>query len=204
MPTIDLTGVVVNPELESSFWRHLRAVVTNIFKADEEVAERYQLSLAGASPAERMLAMHESPLEVAASLTGTTITTEHIQQCERLLAKIADRAPADGKIIFTPSPITLEQLDAVLYRVGYRRLAVDDKRHFLHWMLDKDESLQFPRLVTLSAPQFASDGISELVYDRDYILDALVTLYGDAIRLGAAESEAVLLLRAREELRLAA
>jgi hypothetical protein len=204
MPEIDPSTLVSRPELESAFWRQVRAVVSDVFEADDAPVERYQILLAIASPTERLLAMHESPLEVASGLTGIAITADHIERYERLAAEFEERALRPSESASTSAPVTLQQLDDVLFRVGYERLPAEDGRSFVHWVLNERGGSAFPRVLTLSVPRVVSDKTTDRVYDRSAVLDFLVMVYGDAVRLGAPEPEARRFLYAREELQLAA
>src|SRR5690242_2489900 len=105
MPAIDPGTLVNRPELESAFWWLVRAAVSEVLGADDAPVERYQILLATASPAERLLAMHETPLEVASGLTGIAITPDHIERYERLAVEFEERAHRPGEFASTSAPV---------------------------------------------------------------------------------------------------
>jgi hypothetical protein len=63
---------------EAGFWDVLASTLVLVFAADPELAVQYRLDLAKSPPLQRALALHDDPLDLAATLTGTSLTADRI------------------------------------------------------------------------------------------------------------------------------
>jgi hypothetical protein len=80
-------------------------------------------------------------------------------------------------------PITFKQLQMLFNSIGYGL----GKRSgdILHWNQEtkpeglKKEAGEWPTVVTTKMPTLTSPGISELVYDRSYVIDLFKHITGD-------------------------
>mgnify|MGYP003626051032 FL=1 len=64
---------------------------------------------------------------------------------------------------------------------GLDRHGVQDGTRVIHWRREAAESDSQPTdpvIVTTLRPDFECDGMSELVYDRDYVIDLLKSVVG--------------------------
>jgi hypothetical protein len=91
----------------------------------------------------------------------------------------------------TSAPITFATLQAVMNHLGYGmvRKSADDKGDpaVVHWAQDPDNRTALeklgkdaPKEVVTLMPDFTADGLSELVYDRDYVTDLFGHITKDA------------------------
>ena len=65
-------------DLESHFWEAVRNALS-ILDADTVLADDYRARLKNAPSAERLLALHEDPIDVAATLAGISLTDAQLQ-----------------------------------------------------------------------------------------------------------------------------
>jgi hypothetical protein len=79
--------------LERRFWQTLRQTFSKVFVTGTEPVDLYQVSLSNSSPYERLLALHDDPLDVAAVLLSVTLTPEIISRYE---AMVSESYPAQG------------------------------------------------------------------------------------------------------------
>ncbi len=59
---------------ERSFWSALETTLSSVFDTEAGIASAYKEQLSDASPYERLLALHDDPLDIASKLTGIAIT----------------------------------------------------------------------------------------------------------------------------------
>jgi uncharacterized membrane protein YeaQ/YmgE (transglycosylase-associated protein family) len=88
MTSIDPTNLKEYERLESMFWHTLRQTFSRVLDKSTEPVDYYRASLSKASPYERLLALHDDPLDVAAVLAGVTLTPDIMSRYEALLSKI--------------------------------------------------------------------------------------------------------------------
>jgi hypothetical protein len=121
MATIDDTNYELLAAIEHDYARILRDVVTQIFDENVEVADSFKRSLEDSPIRERLLALHESPLEIAAALTGRSIDDRMRGQYERLLADARSEHPSDKFDVpkDAHSQLPLEFVGYLLYVLGY-------------------------------------------------------------------------------------
>ena len=84
MADLDKNALVIYG-LEREFAQTLQNTLTQVFKVDSGQAYPYLRYLKSATPNERLLALHESPLDVASSITGLSITPEMLKDYNRVL-----------------------------------------------------------------------------------------------------------------------
>jgi hypothetical protein len=82
----------------------------------------------------------------------------------------------------TPHPVTFKHLQATMNGLGYGLGRIDPERSRLDWWRDKASDTvggdKLPPFVTTLKPDFSADGYSEPVYDRSYVVDLLVHIFG--------------------------
>src|SRR5258708_6119308 len=79
------------------FWDLVRQTFIRVLDTSTEPIDEYRASLSDSSPDEQLLALHDDPLDLAAVLTGVTLTPETIARYDRMVSEthpdqvIADR-----------------------------------------------------------------------------------------------------------------
>jgi hypothetical protein len=68
----------VTEEERAEYDELLRYSVVDIFKGDPEIVDRYQEIVSECTEDEQLLVLHDDPLNVAANITGQTVTEEHL------------------------------------------------------------------------------------------------------------------------------
>jgi hypothetical protein len=121
MAGIDHTNFELLAAVEHDYARILRAVVTQIFDGDVEIADSFEQSLEDSPIRERLLALHESPLEVAAALTGRPINKRMRDQYDSLLADARWEHPANefGQLGDTQDRPPTQFIGYLLTQLGY-------------------------------------------------------------------------------------
>jgi hypothetical protein len=71
---------LMTPGMRNEYWRRVAWALSNIFGADPDLADEARALLEEAPLGEKILAYHSDPLEVAADLAQSQVTTEHIQR----------------------------------------------------------------------------------------------------------------------------
>jgi len=151
--------------LETRFVAALRRTLRDVLNADEALANEYQALLPSASSFERLLALHEEPLTVAAELSDTVVTDTHIEKYNGLGLDGQTGLPAgpaeipipknlfSGNTVFVPtftvpplhtesrpaasSAISLTTLNAMLRLLGYHLESISEPG--LYWTLGEDK-----------------------------------------------------------------
>ncbi len=178
MPEIDPVTVGLHPEFEREFWVTLRSALEDVLKAEGRLLDRFKANLASASPYERLLVLHDDPLDVAAALADISLTTEHLRRYDELRARWeSDLSPAEQPI--TNDPVSLEQLAAFLNGLGYFRMP-DSNDAYLTWQLmerpEQDERLWGPQRITTMLPNFRTPTGRQMVYDRSYVTSLFLSI----------------------------
>src|ERR1700761_5233619 len=78
--------------LEDRFWQALRLTFSRVFLTDVEPVEEYRASLSSSSPYERLLALHDDPLDVAAVLLGVKLTPEITERYDAVMKTLISDA----------------------------------------------------------------------------------------------------------------
>jgi hypothetical protein len=73
--------------LQRRFWDVLRQTFIQVLETSTEPIDEYQASLSDSSPDEQLLALHDDPLDLAAILTGVTLTPEMISRYDRMFSE---------------------------------------------------------------------------------------------------------------------
>ena len=122
MASIDHTNYRLLAAIERDYARILRDVVTKIFDGDVEIAHSFQQSLKDSPVHERLLALHESPLEVAASLVGRPVDERMRGQYDRLLADVHSEHPPEAfdELENAHDRPSAEFIGYLLNRLGYK------------------------------------------------------------------------------------
>jgi uncharacterized membrane protein YeaQ/YmgE (transglycosylase-associated protein family) len=113
MTSIDPSNLEEYERLESMFWRTLRQTFIRVLDTGTEAVDYYRESLFKSSPYERLLALHDDPLDVAAVLAGVTLTPDIISRYEALLSETAP-AEQEGKIVVWKKLAGLAMAAAIL------------------------------------------------------------------------------------------
>jgi hypothetical protein len=184
--------------LERRFWETLRQTFTRVLNLSIEPVDEYRASLLHSPFYERVLALHDDPLDVAAILAEITITPEILARYEALLSEISvaeedmeivsstDREPQPGLVIRKRSSglVSMVKFNRIMTGLGYRftqrlgKLAI--------WEL-KQPSQRFPGLpevVPIAAHIYLTSH-----RQRAYEKDTIVAVYNDIIAL-AGERQA--------------
>jgi 5,6,7,8-tetrahydromethanopterin hydro-lyase len=91
MPSIDPLSDRIPQEFESSFWKLVSGALSEVLGVDGDLAEQYRAQLKGASARERLLALHDDPIDVAATIAGISLTREHLRQYDLLRNRLEYR-----------------------------------------------------------------------------------------------------------------
>src|SRR5690349_3801847 len=76
MATIDPANTTLLVEAERWHAAALREVLVRVFEADPNLADEYLEALATSSPEERLLALHDDPLDIATTITGFSLNQD--------------------------------------------------------------------------------------------------------------------------------
>ena len=194
MASLDTKDFDLILEFERDFARTLSLTLTHIFDASSEVAGAYIESLATAPLFERLLALHESPIEVAATLTGTPITDEMNSRYEDLLVR--QDSPRlrswDDRYPMPIRPVTKETIEAVLRLFGYDKVESREDGWVLWRSTDlEDVERHIARRVSIPSPQLHTS-TGERVYDLYFVLDLISYLSSGRV----SPEGAILILKA--------
>jgi hypothetical protein len=183
MPMIEPSDSELESEFAQRFWEVLQATMQTIFPSHINAVWRYKEQLDSATPTERLLALHDDPIDVAATLAGSAITPEMLALYDKVVGRLDNfsrRFELHSGILQTTAPVTLAQLDSLLGNFSYEPVPHRDQTAFRTWQKTQnvtwDALGDFPRFITLLAPDFSTQGMSEAVYDRDYIIDLILHL----------------------------
>jgi hypothetical protein len=170
MADLDKNALVVYG-LEREFAQTLQNTLTQVFKVDSDQAYPYLRYLESAKPSERLLALHESPLDVASSITGLSITPEMLNDYNRVLL-VQDIAPISHYLEFRGNSLSSVPASAavkILSFLGYKKS--EPFENFDVWELSDECTPELPlrRRVLLPPPRgFVTDGTP--TYDRDFLV----------------------------------
>jgi 5,6,7,8-tetrahydromethanopterin hydro-lyase len=91
MPSIDPLSDRIPQEFESNFWKLVSDALSEVLGVDGDLAQQYRAQLEGASARERLLALHDDPIDVAATIAGISLTREHLSQYDSLRNRLEYR-----------------------------------------------------------------------------------------------------------------
>jgi hypothetical protein len=186
MATIDPANTALLVEAEKWHAAALKEILSTVFEVDPNLADEYLRALAESPPDERLLALHDDPLDVATMLTGFSVNQDQLSVYDEML-KASENVSLEG-IPKTIHPVTASTLDRTLRELGYERIQSGLGRPYNLWEQTDVHRSQLPRILTLSVPQFRAAGTRELVYDRNEVLDFLVSIAVD-ISEGASRTD---------------
>jgi hypothetical protein len=155
-----------------------------VLNADDKLARQYQEALADSSPYERLLALHDSPLEIAAMLADVPVTDDIRARYDELQARLRAEASVDtARLPKTNYPVTRQQLSNILSTLGYAPVqGADDQFQIWERPEYKEEApVNLPRLITVPAPGFRANQFLESVYDRSFVIDLLTSIGGASL-----------------------
>jgi hypothetical protein len=125
---------------EARYWQSLQTTLDVVFEVDPGLAVRYRSDLMEAPPLQRALALHDDPLDVAATLSGKPLTADRIALYDATKLRSAEagrvvrRIPADvmhlGGVLSSArreenAPmVTVITLNKYMGELGYNRLAI--------------------------------------------------------------------------------
>ncbi|WFU39868.1 hypothetical protein QA640_36955 [Bradyrhizobium sp. CB82] len=173
---------------EARYWPVLQITLRRVFDADPRIADRYRRGLIEAPPLQRALALHDDPLDVAATLTGKSLTADRIALYDDVISSLADarrlvpetratKVAEPGDILSSArrdedAPmVTVITLNKFLGELGYHRLTIGGGVAF--FLLER-KAWKRPlpkRLYMETLPGLTGD--REEVYGLDRILNVL-------------------------------
>lgn len=203
MTTLDPNQAEQLAVSEARYWRALQITLRRVFDADPLMAERYRRNLMEAPPLQRALALHDHPLDVAALLTGKSLTTERVALYDDVFPPMAEagrRLVRDIPAAFAESAdilssarrderapmVTVTTLDKFMGELGYQHLTISSGTAY--FLLERRAwKRPLPRRLEMETlPGLTSD--REAVYGLDRVLNVLTGLQEFARRRKPASS----------------
>jgi hypothetical protein len=187
---------------EARYWTALQITLRRVFHADPSVGEFYRRGLMEAPPLQRALALHDHPLDVAATLTGKSLTADRVALYDDVISSLAEaesfvrdipaKVRQSGDILSTArrdesAPmVTVTTLNRFMGELGYHRLTINSGvAYFLlerkAWKRPLPKRLDMETLPGLTADR-------EEVYGLDRVLNVLNGLQEFARRRKPASS----------------
>jgi hypothetical protein len=128
MTTVDHRQFELIGDLEREFAETMRTVIGQLLNSDVEVVEEYQQMISARPSYERLLALHESPLEVASRLTGVSVTDQIAEKYDQLFGDSStdDYVETDFGHYVKESErliergLPYESLEFILFKLGYQ------------------------------------------------------------------------------------
>src|SRR5215218_8727428 len=119
MASVSPADIGPHLDIENRFWQAVKAALSTVLNADLSLAEEYRTKLASSPPYERLLALHDDALEVAAMLAGVSITNEIRCQYEEMQSHLLrERVSDPGQLPRTNFPVPPERLTELLSTFG--------------------------------------------------------------------------------------
>ena len=172
---------------EAHYWAALQITLRRVFDADPGVAEHYRRGLIEAPPLQRALALHDHPLDVAATLTGKSLTVDRIALYDEVISSLAgaERFVQDIPVKVTRSGdilssarrdesapmVTVMTLNRFMGELGYHRLTIGSG--VAYFLLERKAwKRPIPRRFDMETlPGLTAD--REEVYGLDRVLNVL-------------------------------
>jgi hypothetical protein len=199
MASIDHTNFELLTVLEREYARVLRMVVTEIFDHDAEVADSFERELGDSPARERLLALHESPLEVAAALTGRPINLLMRSRYETLLtsARLEDSPEEFEEAEGSPERPPVAFIEYLLNLLGYEPIhGIDDK--IVVWKLSTSLlSIEDMRSIVLT-PMLTAKRYKEVTVSKRTVLEFLSYVFQRRLPDSSVELILKALLSARD------
>jgi hypothetical protein len=197
--------------LERRFWNILRQTFSHVLDTDTGPVEDYWASLSNSSPYERLLALHDDPLDVAAVLTGITLTPDMVSRYEALLyelyaEQVVGNPPYWGSEVpgrararpqhFVPKSVLVQ----IMQRLGYSPGRQEGE--FIVWQQSQGQRRgrfrELPQLVPILAPM-AYASLGEEGYDKQVVLDVFNRIIDSATRDNASSETLRIVREQRDE-----
>jgi hypothetical protein len=178
MASLDTRDFDLILEFERDFARTLRNTLSHIFDANADIGSAYIESLANAPLHERLIALHESPIDVASTLTGIAVTDAMIARYDDLMVRqdSPHPRPLDKRSARTFWPVREKTVEDILKLFGYEKQDGFGDGAVL-WQLSKldgvDPNLR-PR-VFVPSPQIPV-ATGEKLYDIVFVIDLITFL----------------------------
>lgn len=117
--------------MEDRFWALVGIASEQILGDDADLVKNYRDRLQRASPMERMLALHDEPIDIAADLSGRPVTERQLTQYDEMRMRF-DEGWAESDVIF------IESAPSSNGRVVFEEKTLQilaSLRHRIRWML---------------------------------------------------------------------
>jgi hypothetical protein len=143
MASLDANDFGLILQFERHFARTLGRTLSSVFDAHEDVGNAYIESISAAPWPERLIALHESPIDVAAMLTGAPITDEMRARYNDLFAPQdwQHQLSLEEPVASPFQPMTKENVEAILTMFGYEKLALQRGR-VLWYLRDANKNMR--------------------------------------------------------------
>lgn len=201
MTVLDPTNPEAYAALEREFWQTLQQTFTDVLRIEPSLVDAYRAELQQASPYERLLALHDDPLDVAAVLTGITLTPEISSRYEEFLSHdpptIALGSPPYFLIPRRRVLVSMEEVTRQMTNLGYRRVRPQEAEA-VSWQLreNRNHLRRMPKFVTLQPPTQRTVA-GQLAYEMSDILDLFKHIADLATKRGAPRETMVWIERHR-------
>lgn len=215
--------IALNPDrkeeldaFERRYWSVVRSTLATVFEADPGLATQYQHRIADAPPLQRALALHDDPLDLAATLTGQPPMKARVVLYDLLMRTLAERdeGPSGESSVKAIPPreilssarrdesapmVAVITLNKFLGELGYHRLTVRNGVAYFQlerkaWKRPLPKRLDMETLPGLNADK-------EEVYRLDRVLNVLNGLQEFARRRKPESSIVARLEKIKERLR---
>jgi hypothetical protein len=175
---------------EGAFWSAL-AIAADALNVPPSLAARYRIQISNASAFERALALHDSPLDLAAALAGVPVTKSAEEQYDRALAeqRYPQAAFMEPRSEFRAQDVdqqgihqvmvSVQELNRVLANLGYKRLTYAAPLVGVFEIDRRWRHRRLPPRLTISWPSYRTHNGS-LAFDQDTIVDFFRKMYLEA------------------------
>jgi hypothetical protein len=198
----------------------LRQTFTDVLGIEPSLVDAYRAELQEASPYERLLALHDDPLDVAAVLTGITLTPEISSRYQELLSHdpptillgnppYFPRWGSRSLTRFEPFEqwqmprrsvlVSMDEFARQMTKLGYRR-ARRQEAELISWQLRKNRNhlRRMPEFVTMQPPSQRTV-TGQVAYQMNDILDFFAHIADLATKRGAPRETVLWIQRHRRE-----
>jgi len=210
MTSFDPSNVDEFTLYERKFWSALEVTLSDVLQADPSFATEYRRSLSEAPSFERLLALHDDPLDIASKLAGIPISHEIQLRYDDFLAGQDQRLLSGtlwheqiSKIPFVlseppalPPPrrsglVSLPKLQEILRSLGYEYVGEHDGR--MIWQVTPTiADDRMPIYISWLMPRFhTSHGYP--AFETDFVLDLFGQLLALVERLPGPSSTVTLI-----------
>jgi hypothetical protein len=202
-------------KLERRFLETLRQTFSRVLETSAEPADYYWASLSRASSEERLLALHDDPLDVAVALTDVTVTPEMTSRYRELISvippdeaasmqeelfEVPPRQPFTPRIprterVLRPALFSMTRIVGLMEHLGYTRSGGEG--HVVAWRLTRAAAPGLPDLVaTTLIPTSVT-----VAFGERYGVQSILDIYDQIIVLASERGAPPQTLRMLRELR---